>query len=343
MGKWQHTQERGRLKSADDTILQDGRKIAMTDNLIGDGMGFRLSRRTALKLILAAGFAARWEFAQAVQSDVILKRRIPATEETIPAVGLGTSDEFETDGGQSLEPLREVLRQFVALGGALIDTAPIYGNAESVIGNLIAELGIAKRLFVATKVRTYGKQAGIEQMETSEFLLNKRPLDLIQVHSLVDVSTQLDNLRRWKDAGRVRYIGITHSRVSAFDELERLMRNEKLDFVQLNYSFTEPDAEGRLLPLAADNGIAVLANRPFENGAMFRRVKGKPLPAWASEFDCKSWAQFSLKYILAHPAVTCVIPATSNPKHLVDNMGAGLGRLPDERMRRRMREYVASL
>lgn len=315
----------------------------MTDNPIRNGTGLRLRRRTVLKLILAGGFASRWHIAQAVESDAILKRRIPTTGETIPAVGLGTSDEFETDGGQSLEPLREVLRRFVALGGTLIDTAPIYGNAESVIGSLITELGITQRLFVATKVRTYGQQAGIEQMERSELLLNKRPLDLIQVHSLVDVETQLDNLRRWQDAGRVRYIGITHSRVSAFDELERLMRNEKLDFVQLNYSFTEPDAEQRLLPLAADKGMAVLANRPFENGAMFRRVKGKPLPAWASEFDCKSWAQFSLKYILAHPAVTCVIPATSNPKHLVDNMGAGRGRLPDERMRRRMREYVASL
>ena len=315
----------------------------MTHSPLKDGTGFRLRRRTVLKLIVAGGFASRWAIGQALESDAILKRQIPATGEMIPVVGLGTSGEFETDDGQNLEPLREVLRHFVAAGGTLIDTAPGYGNAESVIGNLITELGITRRLFVATKVRTYGKKAGIEQMETSEFLLNKRPLDLIQVHSLVDVGTQLDNLRHWKESGRVRYIGITHSRVSAFGELERLMRKEQLDFVQLNYSFTEPDAEQRLLPLAADKGIAVLANRPFQNGAMFRRVKGKSLPAWASEFDCKSWAQFSLKYILAHPAVTCVIPATSNPKHLIDNMGAGLGRLPNERMLRRMREYVASL
>lgn len=303
----------------------------------------KLRRRTVLKLILATGLVSRWGLAEAAKSASILTRPIPGTGEMIPVVGLGTSDEFETDAGQSLEPLREVLRRFVALGGALIDTAPIYGNAESVIGNLIGELGISGRLFVATKIRTYGKQGGIEQMQTSESLLNKRPLDLIQVHSLVDVDTQLDNLHRWKEAGRVRYVGITHSRVSAFDALERLMRNEKLDFVQLNYSFMEPDAERRLLPLAADRGIAVLANRPFQNGAMFRKVKGKPLPTWASEFDCASWAQFSLKYILAHPAVTCVIPATSNPTHLVDNMGAGLGALPDARTLRRMREYVASL
>ena len=223
------------------------------------------------------------------------------------------------------------------LGGTLIDTAPVYGNSEEVLGNLIGDLGIAQQTFIATKVRTRGQQAGEDQFKRSERLLKKRPLDLIQVHSLVDVKTQLDNQRRWKEAGRVRYIGITHSRVSGFVELERLMQKEQLDFVQLNYSFTEPDAEQRLLPLAADRGIAVIANRPFENGALFRRVKGKALPDWAKEFDCTSWAQFSLKYIIAHPAVTCVIPATSNPRHLVDNMGAGVGRLPDENIRRRMR------
>lgn len=314
---------------------------AMMDNPTNNGIGF--DRRAFLRLVLATGLAPRWNTAKAVQTRSMLKRLIPGTEEQIPVVGLGTSDEFETDNGQQLRPLREVLRRFVDLGGTLVDTAPIYGNAETVIGRLVSELGLTKQLFLATKVRTYGKQAGIEQMQTSERLLKKRPLDLIQVHSLVDVDTQLDNLHRWKDAGHVRYIGITHSRVSAFDKLERLMRSTKLDFVQLNYSFTEPNAEERLLPLAADKGIAVLANRPFENGAMFRRVKGKQLPKWAAEFDCRSWAQFSLKYILAHPAVTCVIPATSNPDHLVDNMGAGVGALPDARTRRRMRDYVTSL
>ncbi len=317
----------------------------MMDNRTNDGIanGIGCGRRTFLKLMLAAGLASRWNTAMAVQSGSMLKRPIPETGEQIPVIGLGTSDEFETGGEQDLAPLREVLRRFVDLGGTLVDTAPIYGNAETVIGRLVSELGIGERLFLATKVRTYGKQAGIEQMQRSERLLKKRPLDLIQVHSLVDVHTQLDNLRDWKDAGHVRYIGITHSRVSAFDKLENLMQTTKLDFVQLNYSFTEPDAEERLLPLAADKGIAIMANRPFENGALFRRVKGKPLPAWAAEFDCKSWAQFSLKYILGHPAVTCVIPATSNPDHLVDNMKAGIGTLPDAKTRRRMREYVASL
>lgn len=273
----------------------------------------------------------------------MLTRAIPSTGETVAVIGLGTSDEFSLSPGDDLDPLREVLRRFVALGGTLVDTAPAYGNAEEVIGGLVRDLGIAERLFIATKILARGREAGVAQMKTSERLLNKHPLDLIQVHSLVDVETQLENLRSWKEAGHLRYIGITHSRASAFDDLERLLRTEKLDFVQLNYSFTEPDAEQRLLPLAADKGIAVIVNRPFENGALFRKVKGKPLPNWAGDFDCGSWAQFSLKYIISHPAVTCVIPATSNPRHLVDNMGAGMGRLPNERTRRRMRELAASL
>lgn len=306
--------------------------------------GCRLDRRSALKVLLAAGLAAgRWRPAAAASSRPILARAIPSTGETLPVIGLGTSDEFSVSPGEDLEPLREVLRRFVELGGKVVDTAPAYGNAEEVIGRLVAELGIAKRLFIATKVGTYGREAGLEQMKTSERLLRKQPLDLIQVHNLTDVQTQLRNLRAWKEAGRVRYIGITHSRVSAFGDLERLLRTEKLDFVQLNYSPTEPDAERRLLPLAQEKGVAVIVNRPFENGYFFRKVRGKPLPDWTAGFDCTSWAQFSLKYIVSHPAVTCVIPATSNPRHLVDNMNAGMGRLPDERTRRRMRELAASL
>jgi diketogulonate reductase-like aldo/keto reductase len=261
----------------------------------------------------------------------------------LPVIGLGTSGQFSVSPGEDLGPLREVLRRFVELGGKLVDTAPAYGNAEEVIGRLVAELGIAKRLFIATKVGARGKEGGLEQMKTSEQLLKKQPLDLIQVHNLIDVETQLQNLRAWKEAGHVRYIGITHSRVSAFGDLERLLRAETLDFVQLNFSLGEPDAEERLLPLAAEKGVAVIVNRPFERGGLFRKTKDKPLPVWAADFDCMSWAQFMLKYIVSHPAVTCVIPATSNPRHLIDNMSAGVGRLPDERARRRMRELAASL
>ena len=303
---------------------------------------FQPSRRTTLKLMLGLSLAWRFPVAGATASGALLKRTIPGTGETVPAVGLGTSDEFSIAPGESIEPLREVLQRFVELGGRLIDTAPAYGNAEEVIGRLVAQLGIRDQLFTATKVSVRGAETGIAQMQRSEQLLGKRPLDLLQVHNLIDVATQLENLRRRKAAGHVRYIGITHSRTSAFADLERLLRSERLDFVQLNYSFTEPEAEDRLLPLAADKGVAVITNRPFENGALFRKVKGKPLPDWASEFDCKSWAQFSLKYILSHPAVTCAIPATSNPRHLADNMAAGLGPLPDARTRRRMRELGAS-
>ena len=303
----------------------------------------RLDRRSVLKVLIAAGVIGRWGIANAVSGRSMVARAIPSTGEKIPVIGLGTSDEFSVSPGEDLAPLREVLRRFVELGGTLVDTAPAYGNAEEVIGNLVAELGIAKRLFIATKVGIHGREAGIEQMKNSERLLKKRPLDLIQVHSLRDVQTQLKNLRAWKEAGRVRYVGITHSRVAAFDDLEQLLINEKLDFVQLNYSPTEPDAEERLLPLAEKKGVAVIVNRPFENGAYFRKVKGKPLPDWAAEFDCTSWAQFSLKYIVGHRAVTCVIPATSNPRHLVDNMHAGMGRFPDERTRRRMRELASSM
>jgi len=292
---------------------------------------------------LVAGMALFAHAPRVIAStDTMRRRPIPATGELLPVVGLGTSDEFETAEANT-EVLREVLRRFHQLGGTLVDTAPIYGDAESVIGGLVADLDLADELFLATKVRTSGREAGLEQMRRSEALLGKRPLDLMQVHSLVDWATQLRNLRRWKEEGRVRYIGVTHSRVSAFDELEKVIRSEPLDFVQLNHSFTEPQAEQRLLPLAADRGMAVMVNRPFENGALFGAVRGQALPEWASEFDCDSWAQFSLKYILSHPAVTCVIPATSNPEHVVDNMGAGIGRLPDPATRERMRELGAAL
>ena len=297
-------------------------------------------RRSFLALVAATPLLVHARPASASNRDM-MRRRIPGTGETVPVVGLGTSDEFET--AENLDRLRAVLRRFHDLGGTVVDTAPIYGNAESVIGRLVADLGLADELFLATKVRTRGHEAGLAQMRRSRELLGKRPLDLMQVHSLVDWSTQLRNLRRWKEAGHVRYIGVTHSRVRAFDELEKVMRSEPLDFVQLNYSFTEPQAEQRLLPLAAERGMAVMVNRPFENGALFRAVRGRPLPDWAADFDCTSWAQFSLKYILSHPAVTCVIPATSNPKHVADNMGAGTGRLPDDATRRRMRAIAADL
>lgn len=308
-------------------------------------------RRATLKALLAAAcawggapFAAALAPAPGPATGAgVHTRPIPRSGEAIPIVGLGTSGAFETGPGDDLGPLREVLRAYFGHGGRLIDTAPSYGNAETVIGRLTAELGLRDRAFMASKVDRQGERESIPRMEASERRLGGRPLDLLQVHNLIDVETQLATLRRWKEEGRVRYIGITHYRVAAFDELERLMRAHDLDFVQFNYSVVSPEAERRLLPLAQDRGQAVLINRAFEDGDWFRRVRGRPLPDWAREFDCASWAQFALKYVLAQPAVTCVIPATSKVKHLLDNLGAGRGRLPDADQRRRMRELAAAL
>jgi diketogulonate reductase-like aldo/keto reductase len=300
------------------------------------------SRRTLLGL-LAAGAAVSGA-AGAPAAPVMLARRIPSDGAPLPAVGLGTWQTFDVGAAPAERaPLREVLRRFVALGGRVVDSSPMYGEAESVVGDLTAELGLHASLFVATKVWTHGRQAGVAQMERSAQRLRAGRLDLLQVHNLVDWQTHLRTLRDWKAAGRVRYIGVTHYTASAYGELERVMRTEPLDFVQLNYSLAEREAENRLLPLASERGIAVLVNRPYAEGALFRRVKGLPLPPWAAELDCQSWGQFFLKWILGHLAVTCVIPATSKPEHLADNMGAGTGALPDPAARARMAAHFAAL
>ena len=271
-----------------------------------------------------------------------LMRPIPSSGETIPAVGLGTWQTFDVGAtAAEREPRREVLRRFVELGGRVIDSSPMYGAAEGVVGALASELGIAGTLFVATKVWTSGRAAGIAQMEQSLRLFKKPRLDLMQIHNLVDWRTHLATLREWKQAGRIRYLGVTHYTASAYDELERVLRSEPLDFVQLNYSLGGREAERRILPLARERNIAVLVNRPFAEGGVFGRVRGRTLPSWAAEFECASWAQFFLKWILAHPAVTCVIPATSRPEHLVDNMKAGVGALPDAATREKMAALIA--
>ena len=219
----------------------------------------------------------------------------------------------------------------------------MYGAAETVVGDLAAELGLGSSLFFATKVWTSGRDAGLAQMEQSMRRLRVTRLDLMQIHNLLDWRTHLKTLRGWKEAGRIRYVGITHYTASAYGELERIMRDERPDFVQLNYSLAERDAERRLLPLAREQGIAVLVNRPYAEGALFRPVRGRPLPPWAADIGCQSWGQFFLKWILGHPAVTSVIPATSRPDHLDDNMHAGVGSLPDGGMRQRMAAYLDTL
>jgi aryl-alcohol dehydrogenase-like predicted oxidoreductase len=274
----------------------------------------------------------------------LIQRPIPRTGELLPVIGLGTWQTFDVGKGQSArEPLKAVLRDFARLQGKLIDSSPMYGNSESVVGDLAAELGLRQQLFLATKVWTSGRDAGIRQMEESFRRLRTEVMDLMQVHNLVDWRTHLDTLRSWKKQGKIRYIGVTHYTASAYDQLARVLETEDLDFVQLNYSMAERDAERRLLPLAADRRIAVLANRPFAAGGLFSKLRGKPLPPWAHEIGCTSWAQFLLKFVISHPAVTCAIPATSKLQHLTDNMEAGVGTLPDAGMRERMARYVADL
>lgn len=277
-------------------------------------------------------------------ADPILQRPIPKSGETIPAVGLGTWQAFDVAGDAAeTAQAREALRALVDLGGRVIDSSPMYGSAESVSGQLADELGVKSKLFVATKVWTSGKQAGIRQMQDSMKKLRVERLDLMQVHNLTDAGTHLATLREWKKAGRVRYLGVTHYNAGAHGDLERAVKPGELDFVQVNYSLAEPQADRRLLAAAVDSRTAVIVNRPFAEGAMFGRVRNKPLPEWAKEIGCATWAQFFLKWILAHPAVTCVIPGTRNANHVADNLGAAMGPLPDEATRRRMAAHFGSL
>ncbi len=303
-----------------------------------------LTRRAALRLLaVAAGAAGSPALAAGPAAAPIDARPIPSSGERIPVVGLGTWRTFDVGPERDARAtLAEVLQRFVALGGRVVDSSPMYGAAESVVGDLSAELGLGESLFLATKVWTTGRAAGVDQMEHSLRRLRARRLDLMQIHNLLDWRTQLRTLREWKAQGRIRHVGVTHYTESAYDELERVLRAERLDVVQVNYSIVERAAERRILPLARDRGVAVLVNRPFSEGDLFRRVRGRPLPEWAAEVDCTSWAQLFLKWILANPAVTCAIPATSRAPHLVDNMGAGTGRLPDPAARERLAALVAA-
>ena len=306
-----------------------------------------MTRREAAKVIggTAAGlFLPITTRAANESSSAMLTRTIPSSGEKLPVIGLGTWQAFDVDlTADSRRQLEEVLSLFVKFGGRVIDSSPMYGRAEEVIGDLTATLGILDKLFLATKVWTHGKESGIKSTERSMALLRTKRIDLMQVHNLLDVHTHLATLREWKEQGRIRYVGITHYEAGAFGEMENLMRSEKLDFVQINYSLMEPEAEQSLLPLAHERGIAVLANRPLGAGDLFGKVRSKPLPDWASEFDCRSWAQFFLKWIVAHSAITCAIPATNKAGHHEDNMQGGTGRLPDPKTRRRMVEFVSSL
>ena len=296
-----------------------------------------LTRADFLKLVAAGAAAMAGAPALHATETTMRTKPIPSTGEALPVIGLGTSRVFDIGPGEAdRAPRRDVLRLLFEAGGRVIDTSPMYGAAEVVVGELLDDLGAQQVPFMATKVWTRGRDQGVTQMDASIAKLRKRPLDLIQIHNLVDWRTQLATLRTWQEVGKVRYIGITHYTTSALDDLAAIVEAEDLDFVQCAYSISVRDAERRLLPVCAERGVATLINRPYENGRVFRRMGGRPLPPWAADFDCASWGQFFLKFVLSHPVATCVIPGTSKPKHMTDNAAAGRGRLPDATQRARM-------
>lgn len=304
----------------------------------------KISRRDILKLGAAAGMVMTLGPQRLMaQSNTLILKKIPATGEVIPPVGIGTN-RYGVGGSEAVRaPLRATLKKFQELGGRLIDTAPIYGDSEEVLGDLISELDIRKKLFLATKTDMLGKVRGGASYQASMNRLQTDKLDLMQVHNLVNVNSELPVMREWQQAGKIRYIGITTSQTRQFADMEKIMRAQKLDFIQLNYSLDDRTADKRLLPLALDRGMAVLVNLPFGRGRLFRETKGQKLPEWAAEFDCSSWAQFFLKYIVSHPAVTCAIPGTRTVAHVIDNFGAAQGRLPDAGQRRRQEQFFDNL
>lgn len=275
-------------------------------------------------------------------ASAICTRPIPGTGEKLPVIGLGTWQTFDV-GGTTAErsPLNEVLQTMTGAGAKVIDSSPMYGRSEAVVGDLTTVLNLRKQVFLATKVWTQGAAQGIAQMSESLRLLQTDSVDLMQIHNLVDWRTHLKTLREWKEQKKIRYIGITHYTVSAYSELERVLREERVDFVQLNYSVLTREAETRLLPLAAEKGVAVLINRALEGGTLFERVRDRKVPAEAAEWGCTSWGQVFLKYVIAHPAVTCVLTGTAKPHHMRDNLGAAFGRLPDESGRRKILAWIS--
>jgi diketogulonate reductase-like aldo/keto reductase len=310
---------------------------------VAAGSGTGRERRAFLKAAAAIG-AGTWIPALAQAKH--LKRTIPSSGEQIAAIGLGTWQAFDVarDPGAKSQA-REALKLFAQMGGEMIDSSPMYGSSESVAGELCAELGLHRRLFVATKVWTRGRAEGIAQMNDSMRKLRtelKGALDLMQVHNLLDAATHLATLREWKKEGRVRYIGITHYHAGAHADLEAALDKGGIDFIQVNYSLAEPEAGRRLLDAARGAGAAVIVNRPFAEGALFSRVAGRAVPAFAADIGCRSWAQLFLKWIVSHPAVTCVIPGTRDPRHVADNLGALSGPLPDAALRKRIGEALAA-
>lgn len=297
-----------------------------------------MTRRENLKLMAALGIttiAPPWWPAD----DIIIKRAIPSSGEMLPAIGLGTWKTFDVSTKES-EPQKNVLINLVAKQATAVDTSPMYGQSEKLIGELSGPLNINNKLFVATKVWTTGREAGIQQMNNSFSLLKRKQIELMQVHNLVDWKTHYKTLRQWKEEGKIKYIGITHYVNSAHDEIADIIQSTPMDFVQINYSITARNLENKLLRLAEEKKVALMINQPFNGGSIFTLTKNKKLPAWTAEFDCHSWPQFFLKYILADPSVTCIIPGTSNPIHMTENLMAGIGRLPNEKQKQQMIQFI---
>lgn len=303
---------------------------------------FDLTRREAIGIlagVTSGALAPRLAAARAVMPT----RRIPSSGEQLPVIGLGSSKVVEEIARNGEGPVRDVLKALATHGGKVIDTWPRNPANDDRFGAVINEPGLAGTLFVTTKIDKVGKDAGIAQFRQAQQSYRKKTIDLVQIFSLTDLDTHWPSLKAWKAAGEARYIGVTVSEPRLHGELEQFLKRERPDFTQVNYSITERAAEDRLLPLAADRGVAVLVNRPFMNGAYFKRLEGRPLPPWAAEFNCTTWAQFSLKYILAHPSVTCVLTETSNAHHMEENAMTAVGTLPDDKARARMREFIAAV
>ncbi len=296
-------------------------------------------RRGFLRGLAGAALVPALGTEDAMAEPAMITRPIPSTGEAMPVIGLGTWPVFDVGEDEtSRRPLREVVQALVAAGGRMIDTSPMYGRSEGVVGDIVAGLGVREKVFLATKVWISGRERGIEQMQRSAGLMKSPVIDLMQIHNLVDWKTQLATIRDMKAKGRLRYIGITHYTNGALPELARILETEPgIDFVQLGYSLTTREPETRLLPVAAERKVAVIVNQPFERGDLFHAVRGKALPDWAAEFDCTSWAGLFLKYLLGDPAITCLIPATNKPDHMTDNLKAGFGRLPDAKQREQIR------
>jgi diketogulonate reductase-like aldo/keto reductase len=301
----------------------------------------KTSRRTVLKILGISGLTPSMGLQAVDIKNKMARRIIPSTGELLPVIGLGTSRVFDTNlNERSLNPRKEIVKALLDHGGSLIDTSPMYGKAEEVTGKIAQDLKVNDRLFLATKVWIEGKEAGEMQMKESSKKLNKAVIDLMQIHNLLDWKTHIKTLYDWKEQGKINYIGISHSRSIAFDQIEKIITKEQIDFAQFNYSLQEREAEKRLLPFCKERGVATLINRPFMRGKLFKAVARKKLPSWAYEYNINTWSQFFLKFILANSAVTTIIPATSDPAHMVDNLNGGIGLIPKMGLQKKMVEIV---